>query len=154
VTAAELRPLIMTVPYGAEAMAGGRLEGIRQFLYRLAHDGVTGVVDIRTFAGRYCLAGNPVDGFSLAPDDMPYAKCDLVGNPVDDALTPVQRTPVALANLVGEIRHSTRGALDVQLSVGDATVTVVPYPVVGGDLTAGEWNRAGSSNNRIEVRVR
>jgi CheY-like chemotaxis protein len=154
VAASELRPLIMTVPYGADAMAGGRLESIRQFLYRLAHDGVTGVVDIRTFAGRYCLVGNAQDGFSLAPDDMPYAKCDLVGNPVDDALTPVQRTPVALANLVGEIRHSTRGALDVQLSVGDATVTFVPYPVVGGDLTAGEWNRAGSSNNRVELRVR
>lgn len=154
VAPAELRPLVMPVPYGADAMAGPRLETLRQFLYRLARDGVTGLVDIKTFAGRFCLMGNAVDGFSLAPDDMPYAKCDVVGNPVDDALSPAQRTPVALANLVDEIRHTTHGALDVQLSVGDATVTVVPYPVVSSDLTAGEWNRAGSSNNRVEVRVR
>lgn len=154
VPADDVRPLIMTVPYGADAMGGGRLDTIRQFLYRLARDGVTGVVDIKTFAGRFCLMGNASDGFSLAPDDMPYAKCDAVGNPIDDALTPVQRTPIALANLVGEIRHTTHGALDVEMSVGDPTVTVVPYPIVATDLTAGEWNRAGSSNNRVEVRLR
>lgn len=154
VPAADLRPLNLPLPFGGEAMGGGRLESIRQFLYRLARDGVAGVVDIKTFAGRFCLVGNAVDGFSLAPDDMPYAKCDVVGNPPDDALSPAQRTPLALANLVGEIRHATRGMLDVQVSVGDASVTLVPYPVVGTELTAGEWNHAGSSNNRVEVRLR
>jgi CheY-like chemotaxis protein len=152
VPAADLRPLNLPVPFGADVMAGGRLESIRQFLYRLAHDGVSGVVDVKTYAGRYCLMGNALDGFSLAPDDIPYSKCDVVGNPSDDA--PDQRTPLALANLVGEVRHATRGALDVQVSSGDATVTLVPYPVVAGDLTAGEWNRAGNSNNRVEVRLR
>jgi CheY-like chemotaxis protein len=152
--AADLRPLNLPVPFGTDVMGGGRLESIRQFLYRLARDGVSGVVEIRTYAGRYCLVGNALDGFSLAPDDMPYAKCDVVGNPSDDALSPDQHTPLALANLAGEVRHATRGALDVQVSAGDATVTLVPYPVVAGDLTAGEWNRAGSSNSRVEVRLR
>jgi CheY-like chemotaxis protein len=152
--ASDLRPLNLPVPFGQDVMGGGRLDSVRQFLYRLAHDGVSGVVDIKTYAGRYCLMGNALDGFSLAPDDMPYAKCDVVGNPSDDALSPEQHTPLALANLAGEVRHATRGALDVQVSVGDAAATLVPYPVVAGDLTAGEWNRAGSSNNRVEVRVR
>jgi hypothetical protein len=153
VPASDLRPLNLPVPFGAETIGGGRLESIRQFLDRLARDGVTGVVDIKTYAGRFCLVGNAMDGFSLAPDDMPYAKCDVVGNPAE-ALSPAQRVPLALANLVGEVRHSTRGGLDVQVSVGDASVMLVPYPVVASDLTAGEWNRAGSSNNRVEVRVR
>jgi len=30
----------------------------------------------------------------------------------------------------------------------------VPYPQVAPGLTAGEWNRAGNSNNRIEIRLR
>src|SRR2546430_6527399 len=35
-----------------------------------------------------------------------------------------QRTPLALANLMGEIRNSSRGRLDVQASVGDAAITI------------------------------
>jgi len=154
VTPELLKPLILPFAYGGDAMGSGHLDQIRQFLYRLARDGVEGVVDIRTFAGRYCLVGNATDGYSLAPDEMPYSKCDVVGNPIDDALSSVQRTPVALANLVGEIRHSTRGALEVQLSVGDPSVTLVAYPFVTSDLTAGEWNHAAGPNNRVEVRVR
>jgi CheY-like chemotaxis protein len=148
------KPIIVPVPYGADALGGARLDTIRQLLYRLVKEGAGGAVDIKSFAGRFCLLGNAMDGFSLAPDEMPFAKCDIVGNPSDDVLSPAQRMPLALANLLGEIRNATRGALVVQASLGDATVTAVPYPQVSTDLTAGEWNRAGSGNNRIEIRVR
>ena len=60
----------------------------------------------------------------------------------------------ALANLVGDIRHSTHGALQVQSSVGDPAALAVSYPPLSSDLTAGEWNRAASANNRVEIRVR
>jgi hypothetical protein len=152
--AGEVKPTVMAVPYGSEALGGARLESIRQLVYRLMRDNASGVVDIKTFAGRFCLVGNPVDGYSLAPEETLFAKCDLVGNPLDDALSPAQHTPLALANLAGDVRHSTRGALQVQSSVGDPTVLAVPYPPLSGDLTAGEWNRAASANNRVEVRVR
>jgi hypothetical protein len=111
-------------------------------------------VDVKTFAGRFCLVGNSVDGFSLAPDEMLFAKCDLVGNPLEDALSPAQHTPLALANLAGDVRHSSRGALQVQSSVGDPAVVAVQYPPMSSDLTAGEWNRAATANNRVEIRVR
>ena len=150
----DAKPTVMAVPYGSEALSGTRLETVRQLVYRMARDNATGVVDIKTFAGRFCLVGNPVDGFSLAPDETLFAKCDLVGNPLDDALSPAQHTPLALANLAGDVRHSTRGALQVQSSVGDPAVVAVPYPPLSGDLTAGEWNRAASTNNRVEIRVR
>ena len=150
----DAKPTVMAVPYGSEALGGARLETIRQLVYRLARDNASGVVDIKTFAGRFCLVGNSVDGFSLAPDETLFAKCDLVGNPLDDALSPAQHTPLALANLAGDVRHSTRGALQVQSTVGDPAVVAVQYPPPSGDLTAGEWNRAASANNRVEVRVR
>ena len=148
------KPTVMAVPYGSEALSGSRLETVRQLVYRLARDNASGVVDIKTFAGRFCLVGNSVDGFSLAPDETLFAKCDLVGNPLDDALSPAQHTPLALANLAGDVRHSTRGALQVQSGVGDPAVVAVPYPPLSNDLTAGEWNRAASTNNRVEIRVR
>jgi CheY-like chemotaxis protein len=148
------KPTVMTVPYGAEALGGTRLEAVRQLVYRLLKENANGVVDVKTYAGRFCLVGNSVDGFSLAPDETLFAKCDLVGNPSDDALSPAQHTPLALANLAGDVRHSTHGALQVQSTVGDPAVLVAQYPPQSSDLTAGEWNHAASSNNRIEIRVR
>jgi hypothetical protein len=112
------------------------------------------VVEIKTYAGRFCLMGNGSDGYSVAPEELLFARCDVVGNPADEALSGTQRIPLALANLIGDIRSSTHGALDVQVSVGDPASLVLPYPPVSGGLTAGEWNRAGSANNRIEIRLR
>jgi hypothetical protein len=154
VTPTEAKPLVITYPYGAEALGGARLDTVRQLVYRLARENVSGVVDIKTFPSRFCLVGNTVDGYSLAPDEMVFAKCDVVGNPADDALSPAQHTPLPLANIAGDIRHSTRGALQVQSSVGDPAAVVVQYPPLSNDLTAGEWNRAAIANNRVEIRVR
>ena len=62
--------------------------------------------------------------------------------------------PLALANLIAAIRDSTHGALDVETSVGDPAANKAPYPPVTDELTAGEWNRAGKANNRIEILLR
>jgi hypothetical protein len=150
----ETKPIVVPVPYGADALGGARLEIIRQLLYRLARQKVAGVADIRTFAGRFCLVGNALDGYSQAPDETLFSKCDVVGNPSDEALSPAQRTPLALANLIGDVRNTTHGALEVQVAVGDGASVVSPYPTPAADLTAGEWNRAASANNRVEIRVR
>jgi hypothetical protein len=56
--------------------------------------------------------------------------------------------------LVGSVRNSTHGTLDVQVAQGDASATASPYPPPSAELTAGEWNRAASANNRIEIRLR
>ena len=152
-TADESKPIILPVPYGAEPLAGARLDLIRQQLYRLAHQKVTGVADIKTFAGRFCLVGNALEGYSPAPDETLFSRCDLVGNPSEDALTIGQRTPLALANLIGEIRSTTRGALDAQVSGGDPANVLAPYPPATPGLSAGEWNRAAVANNRVEIRV-
>jgi CheY-like chemotaxis protein len=149
----EIRPIIVPVPYGADALGGARLEVIRRLLDRLSQQKVTGVVEVRAFAGRFCLVGNAIDGFAMPPDEMPFAKCDTVGNPADDSLSATQRTPLALANLIASVRSATHGALQVQVSTGEPDNLRAPYPTVAGDLTAGDWNRSGSANNRVEIRV-
>jgi CheY-like chemotaxis protein len=150
----DAKPLVVPVPYGTEALGGTRLELIRQLLDRLVSEKHVGSVDIKAFAGRFCLLGNGTDGFSLAPDETPFSKCDVVGNPSDDALSPAQRTPLPFANLVGGVRNTSRGMLDVLFSQGDPATNAAAYPQASPELTAGEWNRAGSANNRIEIRVR
>jgi hypothetical protein len=146
--------LVLTVPYGTEALGGPRLEVVRQLLERLVRENHRGVVDVKTFTGRFCLIGNATDGFSVAPDETPFAKCDLIGNPSDEALSAAQRIPLPFANLIGATRNSSHEMLDVQPSTGDAAVVAVPYPPISTDLTAGEWNRAAGANNRLEILVR
>ena len=148
------KPLVLDVPYGADPLGGSRLDVIRHMLDRLVADHVRGVVKIRSFAGRFCLKGDAVDGYALAPGKTPFAQCDVVGNPADEGLPPAQRMPLALANLIAGIRDSTHGALDVETSVGDPAILRKPYPPITDQLTAGEWNRAGKANNRVEILVR
>jgi CheY-like chemotaxis protein len=150
----EAKPILALVPYGAEALGGARLDVIGKLLARLVAQRAGGVVDIRTFAGRFCLMGNGTDGYSLAPEEMLFSRCDVVGNPYDEALSPAQRMPLALANLIGDVRSSTNGALTVRAAVGDPANLAAPYPQVSPTLTAGEWNRAAIANNRIEIRSR
>jgi CheY-like chemotaxis protein len=150
----EAKPIVALVPYGAEALGGARLDVIGKLLYRLVAQRASGLVDIRTFAGRFCLMGNATDGYSLAPEEMLFSRCDVVGNPYDEALSPTQRMPLALANLIGDVRSSTHGALAVRAAIGDPANLAMPYPPVSPTLTAGEWNRAAIANNRIEIRSR
>ena len=149
---AAAKPVVIQVPYGVAPLSGPRLEAIRQLFHRLIAQKFRGAVDIRSFPGRFCLVGDAADGYSVAPDELPYSRCDAVGNP--DAAELAQREPLSFANLVGELRNATRGAVEVRLSAGDAMTMLVPYPEVSRGLTAGEWNRAANTNNRIEIRVR
>jgi hypothetical protein len=146
--------VIIQVPYGDDALTGPRLEAVRQVFTRLATRGYRGVVDVRTYPGRFCLVGNQSEGLSVAPDEMPFARCNNLGNPHEESLPPAQRESLGFANLAGEFKSSTHGALDIQFSPGDTSGTLVPYPQVTGALTAGEWNRAATTNNRIEIRLR
>jgi CheY-like chemotaxis protein len=148
----EIKPIVVPVPYGAEPLGGARMDIIRQHLDRLVRQKVTGIAEIRTFAGRFCLLGNALEGYSPAPEETLVSRCDLVGNPSEDAFTS-PRTPLALANLIGEIRSTTRGALAVQVLAGDPANVLVPYPTASTYLNAGEWNRAAIANNRLEIRV-
>jgi CheY-like chemotaxis protein len=153
-TAARAEPIIEPVPFGEDPLGGVRFEKVSQLLYRLAAEKYSGAVEIKSYPGRFCLVGSAADGYSLAPDEILFTKCDAVGNPREGAQAPAQRVSLPVANLLGEIRHATHGTLDVELTSGDGGATVLPYPQVSPDLTAGAWNRAGSANNRIEIRLR
>jgi CheY-like chemotaxis protein len=151
---ADGKPVVASIPYGEDALAGPRLEMLRQVLARLAARDYTGIVEVRTFPGRFCLVGNTTEGYSIAPDELAFARCNSVGNPHEDALDPAQRESLGYANLVGEFRNTTKGALDVRLTQGDVATTAAAYPLVTPTLTAGEWNRAAAANNRVEIRLR
>jgi CheY-like chemotaxis protein len=145
-------PIVAQIPYGEEAFGGARLEMIRQLFRRLESQNFRGTVELVTYPGRFCLVGNPAEGFSLAPDETPAGRCDLLGNPYEDS-QPGSRQPLGLANIIGVMRDVTRGAAEVKVNSGDPATVVNTYPRAMQSATAGEWNRAASANNRLEIRL-
>ncbi len=140
-----------TVPYGEPPLSGSRLERLREILDSLRAGGFKGRVRTTTYAGEFCLTGNGIEGYSMAADDLPVKRCDVLGNPFDDSLTAAQRQSLGFANLAASIPQETGNALSVEVAHGGRTAAV-PYPE-GEALTkttAGEWNRIAAQNNRVE----
>lgn len=138
------------VPYGELPFDRSRLEVLREFLTKLQSQGFHGVVKITSASGMFCLSGNPADGFAPASAVLPVGKCDLIGNPYEESLTGQQRQSLAFANLVAGVRQRSGGAISVVIDNLGSSRPASPYPPRTEMLTAGEWNRAAASNNRVE----
>jgi CheY-like chemotaxis protein len=138
------------VPYGEIPFDRSRLEVLREFLAKLESQGFHGVVKVTSASGLFCLTGNPTDGFAPASAVLPVGKCDLVGNPYEESLTGQQRQSLAFANLVAGVRQRSGGAISIVIENVGSSRPASPYPPRSEALTAGEWNRAAASNNRVE----
>ena len=139
------------VPYGEAPLGGTRLERLRAMIDNLKAGGFRGQIRIATYVGEFCLTGNGIEGYSMAADDMPMRRCDLVGNPFEDSLNAAQRQSLAFANLVASLRQETGDALTINVA-HEGREPIVPYPK-GEQLarvTAGEWNKIAAQNNRVE----
>jgi CheY-like chemotaxis protein len=137
------------VPYGEAPLSGARLDRLRELLNQLRASGFRGKVKVATFVGEFCLTGNGIEGYSIATDDLPMKRCDLVGNPFEDSLPSAQRQSLAFANLLSSLRQD--GGLTVEVA-HEGRRPSVPYPTADqlANITAGEWNRIAAQNNRVE----
>jgi CheY-like chemotaxis protein len=141
--------MVEPVPFGETPLAGARLEQVSQLLSRLNAQGFRGVVQIRSFPGRYCMVSGPSGAPALAASALPYAKCEQVGNPRDEDSS--EHQSIAFADMIATARASADGRLDIQISTGGADEVAAPYPAISDSLTAGEWNRIAAANNRVEL---
>jgi len=139
------------VPYGEVPLSGARQEQLRALLDELRDSGFHGKVKITSYAGEFCLTGNGIEGYSLAADDLPFKRCDLVGNPFDDNLTAAQRQSLGFANLLAGVRQQPDAALTIEVA-NAGRQPAVAYPEAGpaSKASAGEWNRIAAQNNRVE----
>jgi CheY-like chemotaxis protein len=147
-----LRPMVLAVPFGEQALAPARLDSVRSLVAQLERAAIGGIVRIETFAGSFCLASAGEQGYSLAPPASPAAQCEQVGNPFDDTQGGTARQPLAFANLAASVRQRTGGAIELELGPGPRDRLTVSYPAIE-QATAGQWNAAAQANNRIEISV-
>lgn len=147
-----LRPMVLSVPFGEQPLAPSRLEAVRTLVGQLERTAISGTVRIETFAGNFCLVGSAAQGFSLAPPATPAAQCEQFGNPIDETPGGAARQPLAFANLAASVRQRTAGAIELELAPGPRERIAASYPAAD-QATAGQWNAAAQSNNRVEISV-
>jgi len=146
------RPMVLSVPFGEQPMAPSRLEAVRNLVAELERTAISGTIRVETFLGNFCLVGSAAQGYSLAPPATPAAQCEQVGNPLDESMGGAARQPLAFANLAASVRQRTGGAIGLELVAGPRERVVASYPAIE-QATAGQWNAAAQSNNRIEISV-
>jgi len=138
------------VPYGEMPLDRGRVDTLRDLAQKLEQLGFHGVVKVTSSTGMFCLTGNASDGFVTAAPSLPFNKCDTVANPFDESSSGQLRQSLAFANLVAGIRQRSGGTITVAIEDAGSGRTAVPYPARSEALTAGEWNKAAATNNRVE----
>ncbi len=146
------RPMVLAVPFGEQALNPARLESIRALVAQLERAAISGVVRIESYAGSFCLASAGSDGYTLAAPASPAAQCEQVGNPFDDTRSGASRQPLGFANLAASVRQRTGSAIELELVPGPRERLAVSYPAIE-QATAGQWNAAAQSNNRIEISI-
>ena len=149
---AGFRPLVLAVPFGEQALNPSRLESVRTLVAQLERAAISGVVRIESFNGSFCLASAGQDGYTLEAPTAPASQCDQVGNPFADSMSSASRQPIAFANLASSVRQRTGGAIALELGAGPRDRLAVAYPSIE-QATAGQWNAAAQSNNRIEISI-
>jgi CheY-like chemotaxis protein len=146
------RPMVLSVPFGEQPLAPSRLESVRTLIGQLERTAINGKVRIETYTGNFCLVGSAAQGYSLAPPATPATQCEQMGNPLDEVAGGAARQPLAFANLAASVRQRTAGAIELELAPGPRERLAASYPAVE-QATAGQWNAAAQSNNRIEISV-
>jgi CheY-like chemotaxis protein len=146
------RPMVLAIPFGEQALNPARLESIRTLVAQLERAAISGVVRIESFAGSFCLASAGDDGYTLAAPASPASQCEQVGNPFDDTRGGASRQPLGFANLAASVGQRTGRAIELELVPGPRERLAVSYPPIE-QATAGQWNAAAQSNNRIEISI-
>jgi hypothetical protein len=130
--------------YGDAPFTPARIAQIGNWLAVLEQRGFVGSARIVVSLADYCLAGNPGDGFSPAPAEMPSSGCDLRGSPPDELRSSADKEPAALAALLNGITERTHGEIDAKVIYTKAT----GYPSAGA--SAAQWNAAANKGHYVE----
>jgi CheY-like chemotaxis protein len=145
---------VVQVPFGEVPLAGSRVERVRQFVSARIAEHARGTVEVRRYAGRFCLAAGS-NGYRPADAGTPYSQCDLVADATDPALGGGSPESAAFASMLMELRRQAGDDIHIDVQEGRPEIISLPYPEAGtaaDALSAGEWNSAAAANNRVEIR--
>ncbi|MEO6078418.1 MAG: response regulator [Steroidobacteraceae bacterium] len=146
----------LKVPFGEAPLSGSRMQALREFVTRAATLGQKGTVEVRYYAGRFCLSGGGAAPYLLADAAVPASQCDVVAEGTDPVLGNASPESAAFAASLAELRKKHAGLLTIDVAAASGDVPGSSYPQADGTSsqvpTAGEWNAVAAGNNRVEIR--
>jgi CheY-like chemotaxis protein len=134
-----------------EAYNDRRLAISQELVARLSALGFTGIVQLHSHLGEFCLNGNEVDGYTLPPADLPVTECQLIGHPLQDLPSLGNRQSIAFANFLSTSPLVNNSDIDIELVPHLYSRPLADYPPRHEDISAYEWNRIAARNNRVDV---
>ncbi len=130
-------------PYGETPLNRVRLESLRGLLARLETLGVSGTLEISVYSGNFCLSQTSA-GYALAAPGTTVQQCEVIGNPIRDSETV---NGPAYADFLSRRAGSS---IKVVITPPSPQAPIDRQRIPGDDLTAGQWNRVATTNNRIQ----
>ncbi len=130
-----------------------RLSVVEQLAAQLDTIEFSGRVRIEAHVANYCLQATGIDGYELAPGDLPASVCDRTGFAPGEAYELGLRQSVAFANFIRLADERSNGRIRYDIvSLGNSD-PAMPYPTSVANVTAGTWNAIAARNNRVEISV-
>jgi CheY-like chemotaxis protein len=126
------------------------LEGVTDHLIAIKF---SGIVQIETHVGNFCLSASGPDGYALAFADLSAAQCDRIGFDPDTAYELGLRQSVAFANFLRVADARTGGNIRFEIISLGNSAPVLDYPSDANSISASLWNEIASDNNRVEISV-
>ena len=133
------------------AFSDRRLATIYELISRLQALGFSGVVQLNSHLGEFCLTGNEADGYSMASADLPVRDCSFYGHPLQQLPSIGARQSIAFANFLSTSPLVNNSGISIEIVNHSYSEPRVEYPSRESDITSWEWNRIASTNNRVEV---
>lgn len=115
--------------------------------------GFTGIIEYSVHVGQFCMVMSEQGTLVPAADDLTVAECAQLGWPDQEALVLAERQTLAFANAVAEVNGRGATGLVVEILPRGQRFPLVPYPPIGPDILAGEWNRRAAASHRVELRL-
>ena len=134
-----------------EAYSDRRLAIIQELVSRLRALGFTGIVQLDSHLGEFCLSGNDVEGYVLAPPDLPVTECAIIGHPLQQLPSLGERQSIAFANFLATSPLLNNGDISIELVPHLYSRPLINYPPQHSNVSAFEWNRIGATNNRVDI---
>ncbi len=130
-----------------------RLEMLKDLLLQLSWSQFQGTVRIAGHIGRYCLTGDPKNGFEIADQTLPIDQCDRIGQPSDVG----QAMGEAMSDRFAAYLEYLEGLDDAPIRVAITSYgddhPLQTYPDMDKVKTAGDWNEIARINTRLEFKI-
>ncbi len=137
--------------FGEVVFDDRRLERLEGLVARLSWLDFDGVIRLESHLGRPCLIGSPADGYEMPPGDWPLDSCDYLGVSDDEARELGALRSDAFESFLAERESGSSGGIRIEIMSRGHEEQSYSYPEEEEGMTAEDWNRVATRNNRVTV---